>query len=788
MKFLRNSFLVGFGLLLFLAQALAQGTAFTYQGRLTDANAAANGVYDFQFKLYSTANDSNVLGSVTVEDVTVTNGVFTVQLDFGATPFANNAAQFLEIHVRLGNQTGAYTPLSPRQRVNATPYALKSALANDALQLNGIAASQFVQTNDARLSDARTPTAGSANYIQNGAALQAASNFNISGNGTAGGTLSGNVVNATTQFNLGGVRILGALPSANFFAGKGAGANLSSLSGNNTFVGEVAGRFTTDGYTNTFIGTGAGYENTFGNYNVYVGVDAGAGRTVESQNTLLGTFTKAAPGVNNAVAIGFQAEVHQSDSIVLGYGATRVGIGTPAPQARLHVVGNARVDGDLTVSGTLNATVNNALQLGGVAANQYVQTNDARLSDDRNPKAGSSNYIQNGTTPQAASNFSISGNGIAAGTLSGNLVNAVTHYSVNNQRVLSVAGTSSLAVGIGAGVGGIQNAFFGTDAGQLSTTSQNNSFFGNGAGFQVRGNSNAFFGRDTGRGTLDGAENVFVGDSAGLANVHGSQNTFLGTLAGQANLYGNGNVMIGHSTGGVATDSNNLTLIGLRAATNGQLIHNATALGVRAQVNCSDCLVLGSVNGVNDATATANVGIGVNAPQARLHVKHDSLSGNQWGVQLENAAQTTFRGGLRLSNSGFLEVSNNILNANPNFARLDSAGNWTAVSDARRKRDITPLNGLLAGALQLHPVSYRYTHESAAAPKSIGFLAQEVEALFPALVTDGEIKTLNYAGLSVVAIGALQEQQRQITALKAQLESLKQLICAQQPQAAACQP
>ena len=66
---------------------------------------------------------------------------------------------------------------------------------------------------------------------------------------------------------------------------------------------------------------------------------------------------------------------------------------------------------------TTAATATNATQLGGVAANQYVLTGDPRMSDPRPPTAGSGNYIQNGTSPQASSNFNISGNGILGGNL-----------------------------------------------------------------------------------------------------------------------------------------------------------------------------------------------------------------------------------------------------------------------------------------------------------------------------------------------------------------------------------
>jgi len=67
--------------------AFAQGTVFTYQGKLTDSATPANGQYDFQFKLFDTqtVGTGTQLGTtLTVSNVTVTAGIFTVQLDFGA--------------------------------------------------------------------------------------------------------------------------------------------------------------------------------------------------------------------------------------------------------------------------------------------------------------------------------------------------------------------------------------------------------------------------------------------------------------------------------------------------------------------------------------------------------------------------------------------------------------------------------------------------------------------------------------------------------------------------------
>lgn len=189
------------------AAVLAQTTAFTYQGKLSDGGTPANGTYDLQFKLYDALADGNLQGSpntVTKTGVQVNAGVFTVQLDFGANAFPG-ADRFLEIGVKRPADS-SYTPLAPRQPVTSNPYAIKSKnavnadTATNSTQLGGVAANQYVQTNDSRLSDARNPLSGSASYIQNGTAPQSTSNFNISGNGVLGGTLrvTGNVGIGTT--------------------------------------------------------------------------------------------------------------------------------------------------------------------------------------------------------------------------------------------------------------------------------------------------------------------------------------------------------------------------------------------------------------------------------------------------------------------------------------------------------------------------------------------------------------------------------------------------------------
>ena len=173
--------------------------------------------------------------------------------------------------------------------------------ATNATQLGGVPAASFVQAGDPALTAPRPPAPGSPAYIQSQVAAAQAASFRISGSGTAGGTLSGNVVNATTQFNLGGDRVIGGTPSRfNLFVGSGAGAannpSGSTAGTRNTFVGVSAGRNNTNGTVNTFFGFGAGQLTTVGSSNAFFGGGAGQQNAAGAANTFLGTQA----GQNNA--------------------------------------------------------------------------------------------------------------------------------------------------------------------------------------------------------------------------------------------------------------------------------------------------------------------------------------------------------------------------------------------------------------------------------------------------------------------------------------------------------
>jgi hypothetical protein len=283
----------------------AQSTSFTYQGHLDDGNAAANGNYDFEFRLFDASSAGNQQGSTAQRlNVVVANGIFTVQLDFGNS--FPGPDRFLEIAVRSGGGP-SFTSLSPRQQLASAPYAVKSLasatadMAANAAQLGGLASSQYVQTNDSRLSDARTPTAGSNSYVQNSLAQQVGASFNVSGNGTAGGTLSGNAVNASTQYNIGGQRILSIGGSSNLFAGAGTGFSITT-GNNNSFVGANAGSTDSAGSLNSFFGSNAGQANVSGGNNSFFGYHSGFNST-GNNNSFFGSNagTNNSTGFNNSI-------------------------------------------------------------------------------------------------------------------------------------------------------------------------------------------------------------------------------------------------------------------------------------------------------------------------------------------------------------------------------------------------------------------------------------------------------------------------------------------------------
>ncbi|HEX8248870.1 MAG TPA: tail fiber domain-containing protein [Pyrinomonadaceae bacterium] len=446
-------------------------------------------------------------------------------------------------------------------------------------------------------------------------------------------------------------------------------------------------------------------------------------------------------------------------------------------------------------------TANNSNNLGGIAANQYVQTNDSRLGDDRNPTAGSGFYIQNTNSTQSAANFNISGNGTTGGTLSGNVVNSATQYNIGNSRVLSVTGTNNTFTGFGAGTNntginnsffgrnagfdntsGSQNSFFGSLAGANNTTGAENSFVGSGAGVtNTTGNLNSFFGRSAGFANTTGSSNTFVGRESGLVNTTGFFNTFVGRNAGGANTTGFQNTFFGANAGGANISSDNNTFIGFSAgnANGGCIGSNNTFVGYNAGVNCevqqtpiSNAVAIGA-----GASVFYSNSVVVGTPATRVYIQGDAFISRGATIYAPDNDD------VGLIVYGYIDP---YFKDGGDISICRSGGVIADCSSSRRyKTNILPFASGLSLINRLNPVTFDW---KSSGKHDLGLVAEEVAEVEPLLVTykNGQVEGVKYDRIGVVLLNAVKEQQAQIESLKQQIQLLKTLVCSQNPQAEIC--
>jgi hypothetical protein len=161
------------------ATASAQGTAFSYQGRLDASGTSANGVYDLEFMVCDALINGNVVGGPLTNSATgVTNGLFTVALDFGSSVFTG-PARWLQLGVRT-NGNGAFTTLLPRQQLLPAPYSVMASAASNLL--GTLPAAQLSGT---------LPASVLAGYSGTVALTNSGNSFNGSFSGSFGGDGAG---------------------------------------------------------------------------------------------------------------------------------------------------------------------------------------------------------------------------------------------------------------------------------------------------------------------------------------------------------------------------------------------------------------------------------------------------------------------------------------------------------------------------------------------------------------------------------------------------------------------
>lgn len=193
-------------------------------------------------------------------------------------------------------------------------------------------------------------TTGNSNTASGAGALL----FNTTGfNNTAVGSISlfSNTTGSSNTASGSGALSNNTTGFQNTASGSGSLVN-NTLGSNNTASGAFALNSTTTANDNTAFGTQALQSNTTGTQNTAVGSASGLSNTTENKNTFIGFSSNGAAGITNATAIGANAIVTQSNSLILGSGA-KVGVGLTAPHSLMHVQdGDVEVDDNVNPAGT----------------------------------------------------------------------------------------------------------------------------------------------------------------------------------------------------------------------------------------------------------------------------------------------------------------------------------------------------------------------------------------------------------------------------------------------------
>ncbi|MDQ3018265.1 MAG: hypothetical protein M3Q64_00105, partial [bacterium] len=556
-------------------------------------------------------------------------------------------------------------------------------------------------------------SSGSTAYIQNTTSPQASSNFNISGDGVVGGTLTAATVNATSAIQLNGTNINTAgtlsnvayLDQANTFSlnntfstsvttplitsatalalTPAAGANLNvNLSTTGDFAVNTNQLYVATSAASVGVGTTspqATLDIRSAPANLtYTGIIGGttAGIHISPSSSTAGYSNAITFGANNEASANAKAGIYVQTSS--GYGSRmflattddysagskmrvsilengNVGIGATDPYSRLSNVGTQVTDGSngTSVSGfqwTLNdggyaaAIVNsntsnlaNGLLLraegtgdalvvqGASNVNRFIVSSAGAITVGATPttsagsydvitrnsstgviekvasttfatSSGSSSYIQNTTSPQASSNFNISGNGVVGGTLTAATVNATSAIQLNGTSI-NTAGTLSNVAYLN----------------QANTFTANNIFNGTISSPGAGGNSERF-----------GASSVAVGSNSlavgSGASSGGSSSIALGRAA---NSSGGDGIAIGYAS--VASADATVAIGNSTTAT----VSSATAVGAYATATGSGCTGLG---GGSTCAASFGLALGLGA---------NAGSGHDYSIALGSGATTT---------------------------------------------------------------------------------------------------------------------------------------------------
>ncbi|MFZ5940296.1 MAG: tail fiber domain-containing protein [Bacteroidota bacterium] len=563
---------------------------------------------------------------------------------------------------------------------------------------------------------------------------------------------------------------------------KGAATNYMDMTPDNYFIGHEAGNAISGGLYNNFIGYQSGYSNTIGNNNSFIGYQSGKSHQTGDVNTFVGNLTGAGnTGGTGNVLIGNAAGQNFTSGSANTFMGT--GAGSNFQNGNYNIFIGALAGAGYQFPAAVTGGQNNAVI--GTFAGYRLNTGSDNLFlgnfSGLFTTSGSNNVFEG---YQSGYSNSTGSNNIFIGTQAG-YSNTTAYYNV-------FVGTRS---GLTNSTG-FENTFMGYESGYANSTGAANTFVGTNAGrSNTTGYSNTFLGRDAGRNNQGGYWNLFSGIGAGQANLSGAYNTYLGWIAGYANTGGFGNVMVGGSSGVAMTTGDDNVLLGSYSG--------------YALTSGSGNVFLGSYAGSSE-TSTNN----------KLYVENSSANSSSALIYgdfstdyLRLNANVDIRNTLRFPNSGAViwvggsealwyngtyfswgfggtynyfgsrvTIGNT---ANPGYMLYvqgtgASSGGWTTVSDARFKTNIRSLGDVLPDLEKVRGVYYNWRREEHPEmdfndARQIGFIAQEVEKVYPEMVTTDEkgYKSVDYSKMTVVLLEAVKEQQTLIDEQNKRIEKLE---------------
>ena len=534
----------------------AQGTGFTYQGRLTDSGGAANGIYDLRFTIYAApVGGTAVGGPVTNAATGVSNGLFTTTVDFGVGVFTG-AERWLGIGVRTNGSVSDFTTVTPRQPIRATPYAIYSSasgsLSNGVIQdpaffgttgntpLELFAGSQRILRLEPNIFDAPNVIGGSSiNQVDPGvlgatigggganSPGAVVSNRVANGFGTIGGGY-GNLASGYLAV-IGG----GALNAAEEFAaviGGGYGNNIQAGAGFSSIGGGIQNVIGTNAPSSH---VGAGSQNVIQQGAAYASIVGGQGNTNGASHSVLGGGLNnwiEPSGDRSVIGGGWYNYIQggADESVIAGGNAGKIFAG-----ARESFIGGGFANTIGTNSG--------GSHVGGGVANT-IGTGSFYSSIG----GGNNNSIQDGaqqTVIGGGAFNQIRSSAFQSGIMSGN-INSISNgsaFSVIVGGVLNHIGDTATYASIGGGQYNTIRPFShdSTIAGGLG----NRVFSQSQAGTIAGGRSNAV----AGFGFVGGGD--FNTNRGFIAAIGGGRNNQIGPLADHSVIAGGGdNEIVGSQT------------------------------------------------------------------------------------------------------------------------------------------------------------------------------------------------------------------------------------------------